>query len=281
MLCPGGAKPAIVVGTYKHFRGGGQAVYLGFRPRDDQAASTGSEARAWYEILKSLGAYPASGQFPGNDNPTVISRTTNYLACIFPNGATALAPHYRDHEESWAGGFFRDVDADQRILEEYPAPSDEIDLHDFQVAGQTISYQGRHAVAWRCSPDGKLAAFAGIRCTGIVLNGTSITWSDLPVDIGWHPVSPTQKAPGFTPLCRVWCGTPADVRLPLDLTSDPAIQVWLGADVGGFNHRKGKESFGRTGYGMKQVDFEVDQGWLMLRINEETAGNWLYVVKAD
>ncbi|MGC8639887.1 MAG: hypothetical protein ACP5XB_08445, partial [Isosphaeraceae bacterium] len=54
--------------------GRGTVTYLGFRPRDDQSASLGVEARTWFEILKALGAYPKSrSDVPVDDNPSVVS----------------------------------------------------------------------------------------------------------------------------------------------------------------------------------------------------------------
>ena len=103
-----------VVGIHRPTAGNGSATFLGFRPRDDQSASLGAEARTWFEILLALGAYPGSGAEPaGNDNPSVVSRTTPYVACRFPNGTTSLAAHYRTHEESWPGGFHRDAKQDR------------------------------------------------------------------------------------------------------------------------------------------------------------------------
>ena len=48
----------------------GSTTFLGFRPRDDQAASLGAEVRTWFEILLALGAYPGSRRTGGrNDQP--------------------------------------------------------------------------------------------------------------------------------------------------------------------------------------------------------------------
>lgn len=76
------------------------------RPRDDQSQSLGYETRTLFEVLNAVGAYPATGKFAGvNDNPSYVSRTTDYFATSFPNGATAVVKHYRTHPESWPGGF--------------------------------------------------------------------------------------------------------------------------------------------------------------------------------
>ena len=111
-----------VVGLHRSLPGNGSATFLGFRPRDDQAASLGAEVRTWFEILLALGAYPTTRSGSGiNDNPCVVSRTTPYLACRFPNGATSVAAHYRSHEESWPGGFHRDAEQDRAALGQKPA----------------------------------------------------------------------------------------------------------------------------------------------------------------
>ena len=144
-LNTGGPQGRICVGTRKPYPGGGQAIYLGFRPRDDQAACTGTEARTWFEVLRQCGAYPASAA-GADDNPSVISRTSDMLACAFPNGALAACPHFKDYPEDWQGGFFRNLEDDQRVTREHPLAPDAIELQDWRIAGQTISYKGQHAV---------------------------------------------------------------------------------------------------------------------------------------
>ena len=281
-LRPGAAASTLCVGTRRTWPGGGQAVALGFRPRDDQAASTGVEARTWFEILHALGAYPASGVFAENDNPTVISRTSDMLACSFPNGTVALCPHYRHHEESWPGGFFRDEEDDRRILAENPLPDDAFDLRELHIAGQAVTYHGRHAVAWRRGADHGLLAFSGRQCTGIELDGRGYSWSDRPLDIAWHPLGPEQALPGCRPLYRVWCGSRARVRVPLNLDAgDAGLQVWLGALVPGDLRQRRREVIGRAGYGQRPVPFQIDNGALVLDIDDELREHWLYVVRAS
>jgi hypothetical protein len=266
---PGGAR---CVGTRKAYLGGGQAIYLGFRPRDDQCASTGTEANTWFELLTCLDAYR------GDDNPTVVSRTSPYLACTFANGTTALCPHYRHHPESWPGGFFRDLELDARLMEQNPPPDDTISLDGLRLAGQTVIYQGRHAVAWRRDADGGLIAFSGRACTGIELDGLLYAWAETPVDVAWHPLGAEHAIDGYTPLYRVWCGTEGRVRLPLGLSGEPGLQVWRGALVpaGGRNAAEG-----RVGYGYGQVPFSVEEGALALDVDAESAERWLYVVLAS
>lgn len=274
----GGPERAVCVGTHKAYPGGGQAVYLGFRPRDDQSASTGLEARTWFEILHALGAYPASGASADSDNPAVVSRTTEWLACAFPNGAIAVCPHYRHHAESWPGGFFRDQEHDQRIMQQNPPPDDTLDLSDLHLAGQSVTYSGRHAVTWRRNASARLVAFAGFECTGIQVDRTAYAWSEEPVDIAWHPLQPDHETEDYRPLYRVWCDTEGRVSVPLGLRDAQGIELWRGAHLPG-RGRGRRASYGRVGYGDRQVPFRLGEGTLEITVDGETAGHWLYVVR--
>ncbi len=272
----GGPAGQICCGVHKHHPGGGQALYLGFRPRDDQAASTGSEARSWYEILNTLGAYPGTKE-GSQDNPSVLSRNTDLLTCAFPNGALAVCRHFKDYPENWSGGFFRDEVADAQIIATRPLADDLIGLTDWNVAGQTITYQGRHAVVWRSDDSGRLIAFAGIGTSGIRINGVDCKWSESPVDIAWHPLHPDQRTVFYIPRFRVWCGNSAHIKLPLNL-GDTHIEVWRGAHLP-MGDEPRKALFGRAGYGSSQVPFTIEHGSLVININEESRCHWLYVVQ--
>lgn len=271
-LRTGGAARPLVIGTRRQYAGGGQAVYLGFRPRDDQAASTGAEVRTWFEILHALGAYA------GADNPSVVSRTTDYLACAFPNGALGLCPHYRTHEESWPGGFFRDEKVDEQVMRVNPVPDDAIGLVDFGVAGQRITYRGRHALVWRLDEAGNLLGFSGIDSTGMTVNGRTFTWSDAPVSVAWHPLLPEFETDAYRPLYRVWCGSEGTLRIPLNLQGRN-VEVWLGAYEAGNTRRRRREGQGRAGYGERQVPFAGEDGALVVDYSEDLVGHWLYVVE--
>ncbi|HEY5913869.1 MAG TPA: hypothetical protein VJA21_25045 [Verrucomicrobiae bacterium] len=45
-----------VVGVHRATANGGSTTFLGFRPRDDQAVSLGTEVRTWFEILLAVGS---------------------------------------------------------------------------------------------------------------------------------------------------------------------------------------------------------------------------------
>jgi hypothetical protein len=205
-----------IVGTHRNTAKNGSATFLGFRPRDDQSASLGAELRTWFEILFALGAYPGSGgDAARNDNPSVVSRTSPYVACRFPNGTTSLAAHYRTHEESWPGGFHRDAKEDQEILARNPLPSAALELRDFQVNGHRVTYTGAFTVAFRLDGTSSLAAFAGHGCQKITVDGREFVFASQPVSLAaWAPVLPERRVPGGASM-EVWVQGEADMSLPL------------------------------------------------------------------
>lgn len=169
----------------------GTAVYLGFRPRDDQSRSLGYDERHLFEILERLGAYP------GADNPERLSRTGDYLVCRFPNGALAIAPHVRELEEAWQGGFARNEEADRAHLAQNPAPPDGIHLKEFKVNGHVVSYDGSHAVTFRVNQQGELTGFAGNGAQEITIDGRRLVFADQPMaQIAWAPAAAERRVKG-------------------------------------------------------------------------------------
>jgi len=167
----------ILVGTGK-----GNAYYFGFRPRDDQSGSLGYETRTLFEILDHVGAYKSTGSLPGiNDNTEHVSRTSNYLATRFPNGATVLVRHYNSHRETWDGGFSRNPEVDAAALEANPLPSDEISLENFKVNGHELSYEGTLTMAFRMNKQNELIAFEGENCTRVEIDGQVFEFSETPL----------------------------------------------------------------------------------------------------
>ncbi|MBL9138954.1 MAG: hypothetical protein JNK85_24005 [Verrucomicrobiales bacterium] len=208
-----------VVGLLRS-HGKGHVAFLGFRPRDDQAASLGDEVRTWFEILRAIGSYPSSGRTPEkNDNPSVISRDTDWLATVFPNGTICLAAHYRRHVESWPGGFHRDAAQDEAILRANPLPSESLDIRDLAVAGHPIrSYQGRRLLAFRTRKGGDdeaLEAFAGYDCRSLSVGERRVEFADQPMPfLAWAPVPEERRVAGGA-LAQLWIQGQAKVRLPL------------------------------------------------------------------
>jgi hypothetical protein len=227
-----------IVGVHRALAGPGSATFLGFRPRDDQSASLGAEARTWFEVLRALGAYPGSS--PGaasNDNPSVVSRTTPYVACRFPNGATALAAHYRTHEESWPGGFQRDAKQDQAILARNPLPPAGLALRDFPVNGHRVTFEGRLAMAFRLDDAGSLAAFAGYGCRQVMIDGREFVFASRPLSlVAWAPVLAQRRVPGGA-ILEVWSHGEADVSLPLPRGTNGGQLHFQGARLDAFGEK--------------------------------------------
>jgi hypothetical protein len=152
--------------------GKGMAFYFGFRPRDDQSASLGYESRTLFEILNASGAYNGSGRFNGiNDNPTYISRTTDFLATRFPNGSSMIVKHYRTHPESWDGGFSRNQANDENALALNPLPSDTLVINELKINGHQVSYKGKQLLIFNTDSLNRLIAFEGHNCREITVDG--------------------------------------------------------------------------------------------------------------
>ncbi|MDO4557457.1 MAG: hypothetical protein Q4C47_00630 [Planctomycetia bacterium] len=224
-----GGSEGEVVGVVRR-SGLGTAMYLGFRPRDDQSASLGYETRTWFEILSRIGAYPKSdATLPENDHPTVISRTTPYLATRFPNGTIALAAHYSRHRENWPGGFHRDTEVDRRILEGNPLPSEELRLHELRVAGYVVTYHGNRLVAFRTDDSGNPIAFGGYGCHEITIDGRTYHFADAPMShVAWAPVAMERRVPGGA-ILEIWTNGQVKVRIPFfEAVSETAKLVGRG-----------------------------------------------------
>jgi hypothetical protein len=245
------------VGAHRALPGGGSATFLGYRPRDDQSGSLGYETRNWYEVLEALGAYEGAG------NPERVSRTTEYLATRFPNGAMTVAPHLRAMEESWEGGFSRDPEADRKAMAANPPPSDALRLADFRVGRHTVTYEGAGAVTFRVGKDGAVLAFAGSRTRKIAIDGRRTVFADRALqEIGWAPVAESRRTPGGA-VAQIWVRGAGRVRVPLGGLAAGATLVAEGAKPG---------SRGAT------VAARVRDGGIEFEATPATSGRWLYVV---
>ena len=149
------------VGFEKKYSGGGRALYLAFRARDDQSQSMGSDISTLFDILCYMGAY-------SEDGGEIVSRpeAAKYLVNSFPNGAVSMVAHYRTFEECWPGLYGRDPKNDEEFLQGRELPSTEISLLEEKVLGNTLSYLGTGTLTYQLEGE-KLCGFAG--------NGGSIT----------------------------------------------------------------------------------------------------------
>jgi hypothetical protein len=243
--------------------GKGTVCYLGFRPRDDQAASLGREQRVWFEILNTLGAYPASGHFAGiNDNTEYLSRTTDYLCTRFPNGATIIARHYRRHPESWPGGFSRDVKQDEEIIRKNPLPTDTIQLKNFKVNRHEVSYDGRLIMAFNTDKQGNLSAFEGHNSDRVTVDGKTYIFSDKKQRrIAWAPVAQERRLPGKAFL-QIFVSDAGEVTIPLQ-TDKKNLKLYKEGQTPG---SRGEE-----------ISFSYSRGQLRINIDKSQSGRWLYL----
>jgi hypothetical protein len=253
-----------VIGTLWGVEGGGTATFLGYRPRDDQSASLGYETRNWFEVLDTLGAYPASGQFDStNDNTEHLSRTTDYLCCRFPNGALGIARHFFDYEEGWSGGFARKAEEDQAYMAAHPLPNDEIRLEEFRIQGHTVSFTGNGSLTFRLDDTNCVIGFAGKNCHRIVIDGATTTFTDNPVPLaGWGPVSEDRRVPGGAILQAQIHGM-GEFRIPFPDGPEAVDVVTQGPTPGSRGN---------------PVAAEVREGILILQIDAASSGRWLFAI---
>jgi len=245
-----------IVGTYKSSNSG-SLTYLGYRPRDDQSESLGYETRNWFEVLYSLSAYPES------DNTEVISRTSEYLACRFPNGTIAIAPHLAKLEEDWPGGFSRNPEQDAEILKRLNLPSRQMKLKSLKVNGYCIDYEGTGAVAFRMDEDGNLIGFAGNDCSSITINDRRFSFSDQPMhQVGWAAVSSNRQIKGGAKLI-VLCNGTGTIRIPVSCYPED-LTFYAEGDLPG---KRGKP-----------LSCKIQSGCFVMDIDEDARGRWLFGV---
>jgi len=252
------------VGTHKPLEKGGSLTFLGFRPRDDQSGSLGYETRYWFDILSALGAYPASGRFAGvNDNTEHLSRTTSHLVCRFPNGTIAIAPHLRDVDECWPGGWARNREEDEKIVKGLTLPSEHISLKDLKVHGQAVSFEGQQCIAFRADADGRLTAFCGVGCNQITINGKTTVFAEKPMPLlAWAPIEPA---------CQTQAGAMLRIRVHgAGTVRIPALGLPRQVQVIAEGPRPGSRG--------EVVTATVEDGVLVTTLAPGQTNRWLYVV---
>ncbi|HPO17409.1 MAG TPA: hypothetical protein PLI09_28510 [Candidatus Hydrogenedentes bacterium] len=256
-----------IVGVHRTTANNGCISYWGFRPRNDQSGSLGYKDMHWFEILSTLGAYPSTGAFPNtNDNPDFTSQTTDFLACRFPNGAIAIAPHLIDIEENWPGGFARKPGEDKKIMEKLNLPADHLTLSNIKIAGKDITYEGNECVAFRTNDNGDLLAFAGKNCSQLTVNGHTSIFADQPMPfIAWAPVEDIQKVENGAVLQMFFAGT-GKVRIPLANLPSPLQVVAQGPTPGS----KGEI-----------IPSTTENGALVFDVPPSASHRWIFAVPAQ
>jgi len=247
-----------VVGVHHAPNNQGSVTYLGFRPRDDQAASLGHEVQTWFGILSALGAYD------GPDDPSVVSRGYPYLATRFPNGTIAIAAHYRNHIESWPGGFHRNTAQDDEILKHNLPPSDSLEIDDLTVSGRRIRFRGTRVVAFREDDTRRLLAFAGHQTDRIRLDNREHVFADKPVGfIAWAPVALARQTPGGARL-EIWVQGAARIRIPWPADGGSPRLVHAG---------------NKPGTSGAATEAKLNDGWLEFEAGPGKAQGHLYLLE--
>jgi hypothetical protein len=238
----------LLVGT-----GHGHAYYFGFRPRDDQSASLGYETRTLFEILDHAGAYPPTGTFAGvNDNPEHVSRNSDYLCTRFPNGATVVVRHYRNHRETWPGGFSRDPEEDARALAANPLPPADMVLENFKVNGHEVSFDGSLTMAFRTHDRDGLIAFEGQDCQQVEIDGKVYRFSE--GKLKKIAFAPSPGGSGREIMVYAEGISGVSIPVPERVTAKTARL----ADARG-----------------RKVKFQLAGGWLQFQVDSSTSGQWL------
>ncbi|MCE5260231.1 MAG: hypothetical protein LLG44_14410 [Chloroflexi bacterium] len=166
----------------------GRVVYLGARPRDDQAHTTPDAPRTFYNLLEALGAYSPTGAGWAE----WASNSGELLVCESPNNAVTVTHHYYPIAEDWSGGFFRE---ETKPYESLLLPPVRLELRARQVGPYIIGYSGDRVVSFKvvaCN----LTAFAGANTTGIIVDGREFKLTDAPADITFAPLPDSQLASG-------------------------------------------------------------------------------------
>jgi hypothetical protein len=178
----------VTVGTVRRTAAGGQFVYLGARPRDDQSGSTADAPRTLFQVLRAMGAY-TDNAVGWTENASNIG---DLLVCESPNGAVSIAHHYYKVKETWAGGFSRPKDEkfDETVL-----PPLRLELKDRSLGPYHVTYEGQQVVMFRM--EGTLVAFAGTDTCGITTNGREFRLTDAPVNVTFAPLPSEQLASGI------------------------------------------------------------------------------------
>lgn len=170
-----------VVGTAKDYAGGGKAVYLGFRVRDDQSCSTGEDVDTLFSLLRELGGYDRNG-CETSSRPA----ESRYIFNRFPNGTVSLANHFRTfREQNWPWGFYRDEEKDNAFMENVQMPPHDITLRNMEIANHSVTYHGEGILTYRYDDEEGLLSLAGRNTCGICIDGRTYRLSDEPVNIVW------------------------------------------------------------------------------------------------
>ncbi|MHB1151691.1 MAG: hypothetical protein ACYCWE_08535 [Eubacteriales bacterium] len=207
------------VAAFKRYNNNGAALYCGFRPRDDQSVSLGYDIDTLFRLLERIGAY--------NENSLEVkSRPADakYVMNSFPNGAVAVANHYRTFDEAWDGQFFRNRELDIKFLEGRELPPLDITFDDEMLENHRITYAGENLLIYNYIAGG-LTAYRG-QGTGVIkIDDIEFKFADRPVDINWGKIRDKFVCDDINEVYILNCRTPAKLMLPIPLKGKPRVEL--------------------------------------------------------
>lgn len=243
-----------VVGTVKTYPGGGKAVYLGFRVRDDQSCSLGEDVDTLFSLLWELEGYRP-------DSCEAASRPGDkrYIFNRFPNGSISLCNHFRTFRElPWYGGFYRNVEEDDAFMQGVVMPPHDITLEQMEVCGHRVSYLGEGIVTYRYDAQTGLQAFAGRNTCGICIDGKRYSFTQTPANIAWGKVDERLLDGEIRSAYLLKCSEEGVLKLPFDASG---MELVLCA-----NH-----TLVPTG----TYPFRVEDGVTVVELDASAAGSWM------
>ncbi|MBC7958258.1 MAG: hypothetical protein H7X94_00190 [Vallitaleaceae bacterium] len=251
-----------IVGTYKAYPEGGAAVYLGFRPRDDQSGSTGEDVDTLFSILKTVNAYD-------EDSFEVFSRekSSQYLVNNFKNGSVSLTNHIRTFYEDWEGKFFRDEAEDAKALEGRVLPETRIELKKFVIKGNEINYLGQGILTIHVDENGLLKGFAGENTKEIAINGQVYKFCDVPATIAWAEISKEHLDEGIDQAYAIFTNQEGCLTLPIQLAEASQFKAVVCE----------RDLFGIQ----EQVFFKYTPSQVSFDVNNNEQGKWILLYKEN
>ncbi|HHY81680.1 MAG TPA: hypothetical protein GX505_03245 [Clostridiales bacterium] len=249
-----------IVGTVKEYDNSGLAVYLGFRPRDDQSCSLGSDVDTLFSVLMSVGAYEKNGA-------EAMSRPagSRYIINRFQNGAVSIANHYRTFHEDWSGQFFRDEEQDRKFLKGRTLPPVAINLSEQELFGHVISYSGTDVLTYNIDTEGRLVGFAGKDTRGVKIDGREYIFMDQPGDLAWTKMDDKWLCDNIGELYLIKADHPSAVNIPLPVDS---TDEW-----------KAEVCCNEIYHTDRSIPMQWMDSTLNLSITENEAGKWIAVYR--
>ena len=196
-------------GVLRRTDNGGVAMYLGFRPRDDQSRSSGKDVRTLFDALSAVGAYTErTGE--------AISRpeASRFYIGRFANGTVTMAAHYRDFEERWPGGFFRDHAKDEELLKGRDVPPATVELDNVELWGRRISYSGSDVFSYKLGSCGKLDGFVMEKGRAVEIDGARYEICETPCDVSFVPIDARFLSDNIKSLHLAMCDVGQKIWLP-------------------------------------------------------------------